>query len=127
VIARIGKWGPGTLIGFAAAVCLVASLITIGGSTLLLEKSARLNDGGTTVFVSFVGHPECGAVLEFVNAEDLEAGDVVSGDSAPCEARNLIIRVLQSIIVIALIGALLFVVWIWLGARGEDEEAPGPA
>ncbi len=126
MIRRIGKWGPGALIGFAAAVFLVASLITVGASALLLEKSVRLNDSGTTVFVSFEGHPECGAVLEFVNSANLEAGNVISGNSAPCESRNLIIWILHIIAVIVLIGVLLFVVWTWLGARRRDAAAPDP-
>lgn len=126
MIGRPGRWGIGSLVGFAAAVCLVASVITIGGSTLLLEKSVRLDEKGTTVFVSFAGHPECGAVLEFVNGEDLEAGEAISGDTSPCEARNLIIRILQGIILIVLFGVLLFTVWTWLRTRGKDAKAPDP-
>lgn len=126
VILRIQKWGPGRLIGFAAAVFLLASVIAIGSSALILEKSVQADDNGRTVFVSFEGHPECGAVLEYVNSEDLEAGEVVSGDAAPCESRNLIIRLLQVVSILALLVVLFYVAGTWLVAQGKDDGTPDP-
>jgi len=126
VIRRIQKWSLGVLIGFAATVFLLASLAMIGPSALILTKSVQV-DGESTVFVSFEGHPECGAVLEYVDSTDLEAGEVISGDTAPCESRNLIIKILQIVTVIALIGVLLFVVWTWLGAPDREQTTPDPA
>ena len=94
---------------------------------MILDKSVQLDDSGTTVFISFEGHPECGAVLEYVNRADLEAGDLVSGDPGPCESRNLIIRIVQVVLVLALFGVLFYVVGTWLMLRQADEETPDPA
>ena len=127
VILRIQKWSPGQLIGFAAAVFLFASVIALGLSPLILEKSVQVDDSGSTVFVSFEGHPGCGAVLEYVNSEDLEAGEVVSGDAAPCESRNQIIRLLQVVAVLALLVVLFYVAGTWLMAQGKDDGTPDPA
>ena len=127
VILRIQKWGPGHLIGFAAAVFLLASVIAIGPSALILAKSVQMDESGSTVFVSFERHPECGAVLEYVNSEDLEAGEVVSGDAAPCESRNLIIRLVQVVAILALLVVLFYVAGTWLVAQGKDDGTPDPA
>lgn len=126
-ILSLEKWGLGSLIGFAAVVFLLASLVAIVPTALILDKSVQLDGGGTTVFVSFEGHPECGAVLEYVNRADLEAGDVVSGDAGPCESRNLIIRILQVVLLLALFGLLFYVIGSWLMASRKDEEPPDPA
>jgi hypothetical protein len=126
-ILNLEKWGLGRLIGFAAVVFLLASLVAIVPTALILDKSVQLDGGGTTVFVSFEGHPECGAVLEYVNRDDLEAGDVVSGDPGPCESRNLIIRILQVVLFLALFGLLFYVVGTWLMLRWKDEETAEPA
>jgi hypothetical protein len=124
---RLEKWGPGRLIGFAAVVFLLASLVAIVPTPLILDKSVKLDSGGSTVFVSFEGHPECGAVLEYVGSADLEAGEVVSGDAGPCESRNLVIRGVQAALVLALFVLLFYVVGRWLMERQTDEETPDPA
>ena len=62
-----------------------------------------------------------------VNRADLEAGDIVSGDPGPCESRNLIIRIVQVVLVLALFGFLLYVVGTWLMVRQTDEKTPDPA
>jgi len=127
VILRLERWGPGRLIGFSALVFLLASIVAIVPTALILDKSVRLDDGGTTVFVSFEGHPECGAVLEYMDSTDLEAGDVVSGDARPCESRNLVIRIVQVVLLLALFGFLFYVVGTWLMARRRAEDTPDPA
>jgi hypothetical protein len=126
-ILNLEKWGLGSLIGFSSVMFLLASLVAIVPTGLILDKSVQLDGGGTTVFVSFEGHPECGAVLEYVNRADLEAGDIVSGDPGPCESRNLIIRIVQVVLVLALFGFLLYVVGTWLMVRQTDEKTPDPA
>ena len=126
-ILKLEKWGTGRLIGFSAVVFLLASLVAIVPTALILDKSVQLDDGGTTVFISFEGHPECGAVLEYVNSADLEAGDIVSGDPRPCESRNLIIRIVQVVLVLALFGLLFYVAGTWLMVGQKDEETPDPA
>ncbi|MBK5098629.1 MAG: hypothetical protein JJE01_12655 [Gemmatimonadetes bacterium] len=94
---------------------------------LILEKSVQVDESGRTVFVSFEGHPECGAVLEYVNSEDLEAGEVMSGDAAPCEGRNLIIRIVQVVLVLSLFGLFFYVAGTWLVAQQKDAGTPDPA
>lgn len=126
-ILNLEKWGPGRLIGFSAVVFLLASLVAIIPTGLILDKSVQLDSGGTTVFVSFEGHPECGAVREYVNRADLEAGDIVSGDPGPCESRNLIIRIVQVVLVLAPFAFLFYVVGAWLMLRQGGEETPDPA
>ena len=79
------------------------------------------------MFVSYEDHPECGAVLEYVNSEDLEAGEVVSGDAAPCEGRNLIIRLVQVVVVLALLVVLFYVAGTWMVAQQKEDRAPDPA
>mgnify|MGYP003574474512 CR=1 FL=1 len=103
---------------------VVATLAALGLSTLILLKSVRVDDERATVFVSYENHPECGTVLEYVNAADLEAGDIVSGDPTPCESRNLIIRVLLVLVVIGAIGTLLGVTWNWLESSQKQASAP---
>jgi hypothetical protein len=105
-------------------VIVVATLAALGLSTLILLKSVRVDDERATVFLYYEDHPECGTVLEYVNAVDLEAGDIISGDPTPCESRNLIIQVLLVLVVIGAIGTLLGVAWQWL--EGSQKQASAP-
>ncbi len=123
----IGRWGAGKLVGVCCGIAVLAVAITLGLSALVLPRSTHVGEENATVFVSYEGHPECGAVREYVNPEDLEAGEVISGNPGPCESRNLLLQVLQVLVLIAAIGLLLWVVWSWLGARTEATKAPGPA
>jgi hypothetical protein len=113
------------LAAVAAAIMLAAVAGTSGLSALILQKTYRVDEERATVYLSYEDHPECGAVLEYVNAEDLEAGDIVSGDPTPCEYRNLIIRVLLVLIVIGAIGTMLGVGWKWFEGRQKQAPAPG--
>ncbi len=127
MIRRIKKWSLGRLLGFVAGVILFAAAAVLLLSSLVMTKSVRIDEPGETVFVSFEGHPECGAVRQFVGNEDLEAGIVLSGDPAPCEDRNLMLIVVQGLVIVATIGLMLAVVWIWLGAQEAKQETPDPA
>ncbi len=120
MIWRIKKWSLGRLLGFVAGVILFAAATVLLLSSLVMTKSVQIDESGETVFVSFEGHPECGAVRQFVGNEDLEAGIVFSGDPAPCEDRNLMLLVVQGLVIVATIGMMLTVVWIWLGAQEEE-------
>ena len=120
-ILKLKTWGPGRLIGFSAVVFLLASLVAIVPTPLILDKSVQLDGGGTKVFVSFEGHPECGAVLEYVGSADMEAGEVVSGDAGPCESRNLVIRGVQVVLVLALFVLVFSVGATWLMYRQTYE------
>jgi hypothetical protein len=119
VIWKIKKWSLGHLLGFVAGVILFSAATVLLLSSLIMAKSVQVDESGETVFVSFEGHPECGAVRQFVGNEDLEAGIVFSGDPAPCEDRNLMLLIVQGLIIVAAIGLMLAVVWIWLGAQEE--------
>ena len=127
MIWRIKKWSLGRLLGFVAGVILLAAGIVFLLSLLVMTKSVQIDEPGETVFVSFEGHPECGAVRQFVGDEDLEAGIVFSGDPAPCEDRNFMLLVVQGLVIIATIGLMLTVVWIWLGAQEAKKATPDPA
>jgi hypothetical protein len=127
VIWRIKKWSLGRLLGFVAGVILFAAATVLLLSSLVVTKSVQIDEPGETVFVSFEGHPECGAVRQFVGNEDLEAGIVFSGDPAPCEDRNLMLLIVQGLVIVTAIGLMLSVVWIWLGAQEEKQATPDPA
>ena len=127
MIWRIKRWSLGRLLGFVAGVILFAAATVLLLSSLVMTKSVQIDEPGETVFVSFEGHPECGAVRQFVGNEDLEAGIVFSGDPAPCEDRNFMLLVVQGLVILATIGLMLTVVWIWLGAQEEIQATPDPA
>ena len=127
MIWRIKKWSLGRLLGFVAGVILFAAATVLLLSSLVTTKSVKIDAPGETVFVSFEGHPECGAVRQFVGNEDLEAGIVFSGDPAPCEDRNFMLLGVQGLVIVATIGLMLTVVWIWLGAQEEEKATPDPA
>jgi len=126
VIRRIQKWSLGRLLGFVAGVILLGAVAVFLLASLVMTKSVQIDESGETVFVSFEGHPECGAVRQFVGNEDLEAGIVFSGDPAPCEDRNLMLLVVQGLVIVATIGLMLTVVWIWLGAQEARSTTPDP-
>ena len=126
MIWRINRWSLGRLLGFIAGVILFSAATVFLLSSLVMVKSVQLDESGETVFVSFEGHPECGAVRQFVGNDDLEAGIVFSGDPAPCEDRNFMLLVAQGLVIVATIGLMLTVVWIWLGAQEAKKTTPDP-
>jgi hypothetical protein len=123
---KLSKWSGIKLAAVAAAIVLAAVAATFILSALMLEKSYRVDEERATVFVSFEGQPECGAVYDFANPNDLEAGDLVSGDSSPCEYRNLLLLILQVLVVIAAIGGIIWMLGMWLTGREPDAKSPGP-
>ncbi len=123
---KLSRWSGAKLAAVAAAIVLVAVAATFVFSALILEKSYRVDEERATVFVSFENQPECGAVYDFANPNDLEAGDLVSGDSSPCEYRNLLLRILQVLVVMAAIGGILWMLGTWLTGRESDAKSPGP-
>ena len=120
-------WSMGKLVGVCCGIVALALALTLGLSALTLPRSMHVDEENGTVFVSYEGQPQCGVVLELVNPDDLEAGDVVSGDAGACEVRNLLVGVLQVLVRIGAIGTLLWVVWTQLGARASVEKPPRSA
>ena len=123
---KLTRWSGKKLAAVAGAIVLAAVAATFILSALILEKSYRVNEERATVFVSFEGHPECGAVYDFANPNDLEAGDLISGDSSPCEYRNLLLQILQVLVVMGAIGGILWMLGMWLTGRDADAKSPGP-
>jgi hypothetical protein len=123
---KLNAWSAGKLVAVAAAIIVGTLVATAGLSVLVLDKSYRIDEERATVFLSFEGHPECGTIFEYANPVDLEAGDVISGDPSPCEYRNLVLRVLQVLAVMAAIGALIGMLWAWLATREDIARTPGP-
>lgn len=124
---KLRSWSAGKLVSVAAMIVVGAVVATAGLGVLVLDKTFRIDEERGSVFVSFERHPECGAVYEFATPADLEAGDLVSGDPSPCEYRNLLFGVLQVLVVMAAIGSLITMLWMWLSARERDAKTPGPS
>lgn len=114
---KLSRWSGNKLAAVSATFIL---------SVLILEKSYRVDEERATVFVSFEGHPECGAVYDFANPEDLEAGDLVSGDTSACEYRNLLFRILQVLVVMGAIGGIIWMLGMWLTGREAVARSSGP-
>ena len=123
---KLSRWSGNKLAAVSAAIVLAAVAATFILSVLILEKSSRVDEARATVFVSFEGHPECGAVYDFANPEDLEAGDLVSGDTSACEYRNLLFRILQVLVVMGAIGGIIWMLGMWLTGREAAARSPGP-
>ncbi len=121
---KLSKWIGMKLAAVAAAIVLGAVAATFILSALILEKSYHVDEERATVFVSFEGHSECGAVYDFANPNDLEAGELVSGDSSPCEYRNLLFRILQVLVVMGAIGGILWMLAVWLIGRESNAKSP---
>jgi hypothetical protein len=123
---KLSKWSGAKLAAVAVAIVLAAVAATFALSALILEKTYHVDDERATVFVSFENHSECGAVYDFANPNDLEAGDLVSGDSSPCEYRNLLLQIFQVLVVMAAIGGIIWMLAMWLTGREPDAKSPGP-
>jgi hypothetical protein len=124
---RLRDWSAGKLAAVAALILVGALAATAGLGALVLDKTYRIDEERGSVFVSFERHPECGAVYEFATPDDLEAGDITSGDPSSCEYRNLLFSVLQVLVIFAAIGSIIRLLWAWLVARDRKMQTPDPS